>query len=126
MGISKIDPTLSIEKLKSMTESQFFDRKSSRLSPKDFSHQLSAFANASGGMVVIGIEDDGQVTGVTSDKENAFRQAAFDNLQIPPEYQIEIISCVLHSGEDGNIMLFHIEPSANDIIKLKSKKEMKM
>lgn len=120
MGISKIDPTLSIEKLKSMTESQFFDRKSSRLSPKDFSHQLSAFANASGGMVVIGIEDDGQVTGVTSDKENAFRQAAFDNLQIPPEYQIEIISCVLHSGEDGNIMLFHIEPSANDIIKLKN------
>jgi len=59
MNISKIDPTLSIEKLKSMAESQFFDRKSARITPKDFSHQLSAFANASGGMVVIGIEDDG-------------------------------------------------------------------
>lgn len=120
MGISKIDPTLSIEKLQTMTESQFFDRKSARLSPKDFSHQLSAFANASGGIVVIGIEDDGRITGVGADRENAFRQAAFDNLQIPPEYQIEVISCTLDSGNEGNIMLFHIAPSANEIIKLKN------
>lgn len=120
MAISKIDPTLSIEKLQTMTESQFFDRKSARLTPKDFSHQLSAFANASGGLVVIGIEDDGKITGVTADKENSFRQAAFDNLQVPPEYQIEVVPCTLNSGEDGNIMLFHIAPSSNEIIKLKS------
>jgi len=120
MNISKIDPTLSIEKLKSMAESQFFDRKSARITPKDFSHQLSAFANASGGMVVVGIEDDGRITGVTSNQENSFRQAAFDYLQIPPECQIEIISCTLDSGGNGNIMLFHISPSANDIIKLKN------
>lgn len=31
MAISNIDPTLSIEKLQTMTESQFFDRKSARL-----------------------------------------------------------------------------------------------
>lgn len=120
MAISNIDPTLSIEKLQTMTESQFFDRKSARLTAKDFSHQLSAFANASGGLVVIGIEDDGKITGVTEDKENAFRQAAFDNLQVPPEYKIEVIPCVMNSGETGNIMLFHIAPSANEIIKLKN------
>ena len=120
MAISNIDPTLSIEKLQTMTESQFFDRKSARLTPKDFSHQLSAFANASGGLVVIGIEDDGKITGVSEDKENSFRQAAFDNLQVPPEYKIEVIPCVMSSGENGNIMLFHIAPSANEIIKLKN------
>ena len=59
MTLSKIDPTLSIEKLKTMTEGQFFDRKSERLASRDFAHQLSAFANASGGLVAIGIEDDG-------------------------------------------------------------------
>ena len=120
MSISKIDPTLSVEKLQTMTESQFFDRKSARLTAKDFSHQLSAFANASGGLVVIGVEDDGQITGVTADKENSFRQAAFDHLQVPPEYQIEIIPCTLNSGGNGDIMLFHIAPSSNEIIKLKS------
>jgi hypothetical protein len=31
MPISKVDPTLSIEKLKAMIEGQFFDRKSARL-----------------------------------------------------------------------------------------------
>lgn len=120
MMISKIDPALSIDKLKTMTESQFFDRKSARLTAKDFSHQLSAFANATGGLIVIGIEDDGTITGVTADRENAFRQAAFDNLQIAPAYRIEVVPCKLTSGGNGNIMLFHIAPSANEIIKLKS------
>ena len=120
MAISELDPTLSIEKLKSMVESQFFDRKSGRLAPRDFAPQLSAFANASGGLIVIGIEDNGQVTGVSEEKENSFRQVAFDNLQIPPEYEIEIVPCELDSGCEGRIMLFHIAPSSNDIIKLKN------
>ena len=120
MAISKIDPTLSIEKLKTMPEGQFFDRKSERLAPRDFSHQLSAFANGSGGLVVIGIEDDGRITGVSADRENAFRQTAFDFLQIPPEYTIEVVPCFKESGEACNIMLFHIATSANEIIKLKN------
>ena len=70
MAISKIDPTLSIDKLRTMAESQFFDRKSGRLAANDLAVQLSAFANASGGLVVVGIEDDGRVTGVAAEKEN--------------------------------------------------------
>ena len=70
MAISKIDPTLSIDKLRTMAESQFFDRKSGRLAAKDLAVQLSAFANASGGLVVVGIEDDGRVTEVAAEKEN--------------------------------------------------------
>ena len=120
MVISRIDPTLSMEKLCTNAESQFFERKSGRLAARDFAPQLSAFANASGGLIVVGIEDDGQVTGVNDQSENSFRQAAFDNLQIPPEYQIEKVPCILDSGEDGFIMLFHISPCANEIIKLKN------
>ena len=120
MPISKIDPTLSIEKLQTMAESQFFDRKSERLASKDFAHQLSAFANASGGLVVIGIEDNGEITGVSTNNENLFRKTAFEFLQIPPEYKIEIVPCLNSSGADCNIMLFHIAPSANEVIKLKT------
>lgn len=120
MAISKIDPTLSVDKLRSMVENQFFERKSGRLAARDLAPQLSAFANASGGLIVIGIEDNGQVTGVNAECENSFRQAAFDNLQIPPEYQVETATCTLDSGETGIIMLFHIAPSANEIIKLKN------
>ena len=120
MMVSKIDPTLTIEKLKTMAESQFFDRKSARIAIRDFAHHLSAFANASGGLVAIGIEDDGRITGVTALQENSFRQAAFDNLRIPPEYEIEMVPCALENGSDGQIMLFHISTSANDVIKMKN------
>ena len=120
MAISKIDPTLSIEKLKTLSENHFFDRKSGRLAARDLAPHLSAFANGSGGLIVVGMEDDSRITGVSADKENSFRQAAFDNLQIPPEYKVEVIPCTLDTGAAGNIMLFHIAPSANEIIKLKS------
>ena len=58
---SHVDPTLSLEKLRTNIEGQFFDRKSARIQAQDFAHHLSAFANASGGLVVIGIEDNGFV-----------------------------------------------------------------
>ena len=73
-----------------------------------------------GGLIAVGIEDDGSITGVNADQENCIRQAAFDHLQIPPECEIEIAACTNETGEDVNIMLFHIRPSANEIIKLKS------
>ena len=119
MAISAIDPSLTLEKLTTQTEGQFFDRKSGRISARDLSSHLSAFSNASGGLVVIGIEDDGRITGITHDQENLFRQTAFDYLQTPPEYQIEVPSCTLSSGEEGRIFLFHIKPSTNEIIKTK-------
>lgn len=120
MPISRIDPTLSIEKLLSIPENQFFDRKSGRIAPKDFAHHLSAFANASGGLIVVGIEDDSEIRGVTSAQENALRQTPFDYLTIPPEYQVETVACTSSSGSDVNILLFHVAPSANEIITLKS------
>lgn len=120
MTISKIDPALSIERLRFDKENQYFDRKSERLAAKDFAHQLSAFANASGGLVVIGIEDDGRITGVSVEKENIFRQVAFDHMHIPPVYNVEKISCEDDNGIDRDILLFHIENSTNEIIKLKN------
>ncbi|WP_231699878.1 AlbA family DNA-binding domain-containing protein [Arcanobacterium phocae] len=41
-------------------EGQYFDRKSARIKPKDILRHLVAFANAEGGKLVIGIEDDGK------------------------------------------------------------------
>lgn len=120
MIISKIDPTLTLKRITSQIENHFFDRKSGRLSSVDLAHHLSAFANASGGVIALGVENDGTITGVSLEKENAFRRSAFEHLQIPPSYQIELLLCPLSSGKTGNIMLFHVDSSANEIIKLKN------
>ena len=65
----------TLQKWRTETEGQFFDRKSARLAPKDLASHISAFANASGGTIVLGIENNGEVTGVDRDQENTLRQA---------------------------------------------------
>lgn len=52
-----------IERYTSETEGQYFDRKSARLKPKDVVKPIVAFANADGGKLVIGIEDDDTISG---------------------------------------------------------------
>lgn len=45
-------------------EGHYFDRKSGRIQPRDFAPHLVAFANADGGTIVVGLENDGRVTGM--------------------------------------------------------------
>ena len=115
MTLSLKDPTLTIEQLVAKDENQYFDRKSGRIEPKDFSRHLSAFANASGGLIVVGIEDNGDIIGVTIEQENGLRAAAFECLQRLPVYDLEVVDV-----EDKRIMLYHIEPSINEVIKQKN------
>lgn len=109
---STIDPTLTLEKLMTAPENQNFDRKSARLAEKELARHISAMANATGGVIALGIEDDGTVTGVDEEQENAFRKVPIDLLQTRPQYKVEVITT-----NDKRILLFHVEPSINDIIK---------
>ena len=54
-----------LSKIKSLvlaTENQIFDRKSFLIEAKSLANIIVAFANADGGDVAIGIEDDGRIT----------------------------------------------------------------
>lgn len=64
-SISKINPRITIQFLTTEKENQYFDRKSARIDIKEVAKHISAFANASGGTLVIGIEDKGSLTGFT-------------------------------------------------------------
>lgn len=84
-AISAIDPALTIEKLRESPENQYFERKSARVSDREVAHQISAMANASGGIIAIGIEDGGEITGVDDARENALRQVPVTLLKTPPQ-----------------------------------------
>lgn len=116
---SSIDPTISMEKLQNSPEGQYLDRKSASLAPKELAKHISAFANADGGIIVLGIEDDGRITGLTPVQENSFRQAPADFLQVLPEYQVECVSCN-QKADNPKILLFHIRPSSSDLIKFRN------
>lgn len=55
--------TNDIEVLRSARESHYFDRKSAHIKVRDLTKTVIAFANAAGGKLVVGMEDDGTVTG---------------------------------------------------------------
>lgn len=49
-------------------EGHYFDRKSARKDVDEIAKHLMAFANAAGGKLVVGIEDNGEITGFRRDK----------------------------------------------------------
>lgn len=102
-----------------MTEGQYFDRKSARIKPEDAVRHIIAFANASGGQLIIGIEDDGTVTGFR--RENAKPIESFEQLPITlcapaPVAQARRVPCVNDAGEDDVVLVLDVAPSSNHVV----------
>ena len=71
----------TIDELYTKKEGQTYDRKSARKDPKSLSNHIVAFANADGGTLVIGIEDDFTVTGIDD-----YHERVNDILRVPYDY----------------------------------------
>lgn len=99
-----------------LKENQYFDRKSARKDDREIAKHISAFANAAGGKLVVGIEDNGEVTGFrrngARDIEN-FERAALATCTPTPIVHRERISVVNSSGEDDLVLVLDIEPSTS-------------
>lgn len=99
-----------------LKENQYFDRKSARKDDKEIAKHISAFANSAGGKLVIGIEDDGEVTGFKRDGardiEN-FERAALTTCTPTPIVRKDRIHVVNSSGEDDLILVLDIEASTS-------------
>lgn len=99
-----------------LKENQYFDRKSARKDDREIAKHISAFADAAGGKLVVGIEDNGEVTGFrrngARDIEN-FERAALATCTPTPIVHRERISVVNSSGEDDLVLVLDIEPSTS-------------
>jgi ATP-dependent DNA helicase RecG len=97
--------------LLALPEDQWFERKSVRLSAKDLGPPLTAFANAEGGTIVIGLHD-GLVEGCRHypEKVNSFRQAAIDFTVPPIRVTVSEIACVNQRGEDDVLLAIRVDP----------------
>jgi Predicted transcriptional regulator containing an HTH domain and an uncharacterized domain shared with the mammalian protein Schlafen len=103
-------------------ENQVLDRKKAVIHPKEIAKHLSAFANAEGGTLAIGIEDDGEITGFKTPKTKSiemYLEAPFDFMNRIPKYKSERLNVKNSTGEKDEILLFHVEPSYDSIISLK-------
>ena len=117
---SKINSILTIEYMCNEKENQFFDRKSAKKDIKELANHIAGFANASGGTLAIGISDDGKLEGFEEcpEKYNKFLKiTSGDYLKTMPKFENETINIINYKGNKDKILLIHISPSINTLIR---------
>ena len=106
---------MHIEELLSKEESQTFDRKSINIAPRDFSSHVCAFANADGGVIVVGISDKTRrIEGVDHRERqvNELLRVPMDFCMPTVPFAHEFVECIDSSGTPNHVLVFHIEASA--------------
>ena len=118
---SQINPVLTLEYMQTENENKYFDRKSGRIRAADLASHISAFANADGGTLVIGIGDKKrEIEGIDflGDKKiNELLNAPKDCCRPMPRYQAEFIDVINDKGKPDRLLLLHIEAGRDQIIR---------
>ena len=103
----------TIEYLRTKPEGQTFDRKSAKIDAKSLAVILVAMANADGGDIAIGIEDNGNVTGIDGNEQhiNELLRASFDFCVPSVEVNAERLAYTNEYGQPNHILLIHVHQS---------------
>ena len=121
MLCSKINPLLTLEYMQTESENKYFDRKSGQIKVSDLAPHISAFANADGGTLVIGISDKKRtlegINACGEDKINELINAPKDCCRPMPRYREEYLDITNENGEQDRILLLHIESSVDQVIR---------
>lgn len=95
--------------LASIQEDQWFDRKSIRIRPRQLADDLIGFANADGGVVVIGIHDGiVEGTGPQSKRLNALMQAHIDFCQPPVPATCKFVDCIRKDRQADQLLVIEV------------------
>lgn len=105
---------MTIGEMQQTTENQTFDRKSIRVEPKGLSNIFVAFANADGGIIVIGIEDKTkEIEGILGyeAKLNEIYRVGYDFCVPSVKCRFEKVDCIDKNGEPNQLLLICVEQS---------------
>ncbi len=121
---SEINPLLTLSYVSHEHENKYFDRKSAKIKPSDLAQHISAFANADGGTLVIGIDDktlalEG-INTYSEDKINEFINAPKQCCKPMPGFKEEFLDITNAKGKPDRLLLLHIFESPNQLIRTTS------
>ena len=105
---------MTLEEMQNTTEKQEFDRKSARIDATSIATSIIAFANADGGLLAIGIEDDGRITGIDDFAKNIneILRAPYDYCFPSVQIETERVECVDCNGRQNHILLLYVPQSS--------------
>lgn len=107
----------SIEELKTIPENQYFDRKSSRIQCSKLAESIIGFANADGGLIVIGIKDN-EIEGIDDQgniKIHDFIQCGLDSCIPSIKIKHEFIEVTKINSKKDRLLILEVEASVNQV-----------
>ena len=118
---STINPLLTLDYIKNEHENKYFDRKSAKIRPAELAPLISAFANADGGTIVLGISETKRelegIAFVGEDRINDFLNAPRDCCKPMPSYKEEYLEIINKEGKPDRLLLLHIQESKQGVIR---------
>lgn len=111
--------TYDIQSFCTRKEDKSFDRKSARKEPKEILRHLIGFANADGGLLVIGIEDRGEITGFhyqNAHQPDEFIHALYNLQKMPIPVTHKLLDVTNSQGQPDQILIFDVSPSNGRVI----------
>lgn len=111
-GALASEPPLVGSLLLGVVEDQWYERKGVSVSPQALANLIVGFANAEGGVAVVGASN-GRVQGTRAEpaRVNALVQAPYD-LTVPVvRHRVERVPCVNDRGEQDELLAFWVEPA---------------
>ena len=106
------DPN-KIEDLQYSTEKQIMDRKSARIRAVDLAIPIVAMANADGGYLAIGIEDDGTITGIDAHEKNLneLLRAPYDFCIPSVQVDLKTLDVIDAKGQPNHVLRMQVMPN---------------
>lgn len=114
-------PYMTLEQITSAPENRHFDRKSASIKPTQLGAPISAFANAEGGTIAIGINDKTlEIEGINhlgEERINALLMAPKEACKPMPAHHVEFINVINHKGKKDRLLLLHILPARGCLVR---------
>lgn len=112
---------LTLEYMQTAEENKYFDRKSARIRPSDLAPIISAFANADGGTIAIGVSDKMHtmegINFIGEDRLNELIVAPKNCCKPMPEFDYELLDIENAQGQADRLLLLHIKKSVDYIVR---------
>jgi ATP-dependent DNA helicase RecG len=107
-----------INELGTRKESLYFDRKSSRIDPGDIVRHIIGFANANGGCLAIGIENNGEIIGFNHRNSHTIQEYKTVILRsCIPVPDVSYVEMSYGEGLKDFVLLINVEQSSNQVIR---------
>lgn len=97
------------KELLNLDEDQWLERKSARISPRSLADTLIGFANADGGIVVVGLHD-GKIEGTEANtsRRNSQMQAHIDFCNPPVRARHRLVDCINEEGAPDKLLAIEV------------------